>query len=121
LFFDHSVFISHLVLIFVFFFQGFLYIGTNNGIVKLHPFSGTQVGFFWTPSSVSRTFSVFDDRIVFGTDDGQIYSVGLDMTLMWNVSIGAQFLLQSSVLTDGIRLFFISDDDILRAVDASTG
>jgi outer membrane protein assembly factor BamB len=105
------------------FFQGFLYIGTNNGIIKLHPFSGTQVGFFWTPSSVSRTFSVFDDRIVFGTDDGQLYSVRLDMTLMWNVSIGfgAQLFLQSSVVTDGTRLFFVSSDHFLRAIDASTG
>jgi hypothetical protein len=116
--------LSMLHLIFNFcFFQGFLYIGTNNGIIKLHPFTGTQVGYFLTPSSVLKQFSVFDDRIVFGTGDGQLYSVRLDMTLMWNVSIvaGTQVSLLGSILTDGTRLFFVSDDRVLRAINASNG
>jgi outer membrane protein assembly factor BamB len=103
-------------------FQGNLYIRSSFGVTTLNALTGAQVNFFVTSAPIPESFSVFDDRIVFGTDNSVIHSVQLsDMTETWFYPLPNSAVIRGSALTDGNLLFFMDTNGYLHAVDPSNG
>jgi len=75
-----------------------------------------STGFSYT--GVSSSPILYRNQILFGSGDGNLYSLALDGTLLWNTSLASSIYFSSPAAADGI-IYIGSEDGMLHAVAAN--
>lgn len=93
-----------------------------DGVVAYDRSSGSEVWRVIVPNGVEGGAAVIKDRLFFGGNDGNFYSVSLkDGKILWTYTAKAENLSAPSLDAENGYVFFLSGNNVLYALEADSG
>lgn len=100
--------------------SGKLYLGDMMGVFRCVDSQGKEVWKFETDVEINSSANVYNDTILFGSQNAQLYALSKDSgALVWQHEINDQ--IQSSITLAGDRVFLAGCDSLLHVIGAADG